>query len=71
MTIQVIENRFHLSVFNIFKESSKQYVDFPLSGRLETDRREIHRLADLVQKDLFKVMGIASLKIIYAKNRKS
>src|SRR5207244_3239360 len=70
ISIQVFQNRFQLIVFNIAKESSKKYPDFILSGKLENDRSEMHRLADAVQKDLFGVDGIASLKIVYSKRYK-
>lgn len=70
LTIQVSQNRFQLIVFNIAKESSKKYPDIVLSGKLAKDRSEIHRLADAVQKDLFGVEGIASLKIVYSKRYK-
>ncbi len=70
LSIQVFQNRFQLIVFNINKESSKKYSEFVLSGKIEKDRSEIHRLADAVQKDLFGVEGVASLKILYSKRYK-
>jgi TolB protein len=70
LAIQVFQNRFQLVVFNIFKESSKKYPEFTLSGKIEKDRLEIHRLADSVQKDLFGIEGIAALKIVYSKRSK-
>ncbi len=57
---------FAAGVFNVQKESAKKYPDVLLTGRLERDRVEIHRLTDLIQKDLFGVEGIASLKILYS-----
>lgn len=38
---------------------------FPLTGNLNQDRRQIHRLADLIHKAFFGVNGIATTKIIY------
>src|SRR3990167_4433345 len=70
LTIQVFQNRFELIVFDIAKGSSKKYPDCPLTGRLEEDRKKIHRLADTVQKDLFGVEGIASLRILYSQRQK-
>jgi TolB protein len=64
--IQAIQNRFQLIVFDINKGSSKKYPEFALSGKLEADRSHIHRLSDTVQKDLFGIQGIASLKILYS-----
>lgn len=63
---QIVQNRLQLTVFNVQKESSKKYPDVMLTGKLEVDRTELHRLADAVQKDLFGVEGIASLKILYS-----
>jgi len=65
-TAQIVQNRLQLIVFNIQKESSKKYPDIQLTGKLEIDRAEIHHLTDAVQKDLFGVQGIASLKILYS-----
>ena len=70
LSIQVFQNRFQLIVFDIAKESSKKYSDFALSGKIEKDRLEIHRLADAIQKDLFGTTGIASVKILYSKRYK-
>lgn len=63
---QVFQNRFQLIVFDIAKGSSKKYPEFEISGKLDQDRTEIHRLSDAVQKDLFGKEGIASLKVIYS-----
>lgn len=71
LAIQVLQNKLQLIVFDIGKGSSKKYVDVPLSGKAEIDRTQIHRLADLVQKDLFGVDGISSLKIVYSKRCKA
>jgi len=64
--LQVFQNRLQLTVFNVQKESSKKYVDVPLTGKLEIDRVQVHHLTDAVQKDLFGVQGIASLKVLYS-----
>ncbi len=71
LAVQVFQNRFQLVVFDIAKETSKKYPDFVVSGKLEKDRTEIHRLADAVQRDVFKIDGVASLKIIYSKRCKA
>jgi TolB protein len=70
LTIQVVDNRFQLIVFDIGKASSKKYSEFTLTGSLEKDRRAIHRLSDEVHKDLFGVQGISSLQILYSKRSK-
>lgn len=63
---QVNDNRFQVIVFDIAKGTSKKYPEFALSGKLDSDRKEIHRIADHLLKDLFGVPGIASSKIIYS-----
>lgn len=68
---QVVQNRFQLTVFDIAKGSSKKYPEFTISGNLDQDRKEIHRLSDMVQKDLFGVEGIASTKVIYTLRSKT
>ena len=70
LAIEVTQNRFHLTAFNIEKGTSKKYPDFPLSGKVEEDRKAIHRLADQLQKDLVGVEGIASLRIIHTRRVK-
>ncbi len=66
LTIEVHLQQLSVTIFDIEKETSKSYPLIALSGKLETDRRMIHRLADVIQKDLFGVEGIASLRILYA-----
>lgn len=56
----------HFTVFNIQNGSSKRYPEIPLTSKLDTDRRLIHRFSDQCHKDLFGVEGIASLRVIYA-----
>jgi len=71
LAIEVNMKEFILTAFNLEEESSKKYSPIALSGRIETDRRTIHRLADALQKDLFGVEGIASLRILYAQREKN
>lgn len=71
LAVQVYQNKFQLIVFDIAKGTSKKYQDFLLVGKLEKDRSQIHHLADQVQKDLFGVPGIASLKLLFSKRSKA
>ncbi len=71
LAIEVNVKQLTLTAFNVHDGSSKKYPPIALSGRLETDRRTVHRLADAVQKDLFGVEGIASLRILYAQREKN
>lgn len=43
----------------------KNIDPMPLTGELGEDRRQIHRLADIIHKALFGVEGIASTRILY------
>jgi TolB protein len=65
--IQVVQNRLELFAFDTMKETCKRYPEVPLTGNLEEDRRQIHRLADLLHKDLCGIEGIATLRILYTK----
>lgn len=69
--VQIKQNDFQLFVFDVQKGTSKKYTEFAVTGRLEEDRRQIHRLADKIQKDLFGIEGIASLKILYSQRHKN
>ncbi len=70
IAVQEVKNRLQVIVFDCMKGTSKKYLDLALVGKLEQDRREIHRIADAIQKDLFGVEGIASSKILYSKRYK-
>jgi TolB protein len=54
-----------LSLLDVAAKSLKNTTDYPLTGNLNEDRRQIHRLADLVQKAFFNTSGIASTHILY------
>lgn len=49
--------------------SLKHFKDIPLTGDLNQDRRIIHRLVDSIQKELFKITGIANTRILYSKQK--
>lgn len=53
------------SVLDVQKQALKNIDSFPLTGDLSEDRRQIHRLADLIHKALFGKEGIASTRILY------
>lgn len=70
IAMQVFQNRLETIVFDIEQGTSKKYPDIVITGKVEDDRRPIHRLADSIQKDLFGVEGIASLKILYSQRER-
>lgn len=50
---------------DVQKQSLKGSDPLPLTGDLAQDRRQIHRLADIIHKALFGTEGIASTHILY------
>jgi len=71
LAVEVNSKQLSLTAFNIEHATSKKYPPISLSGRIETDRRTIHRLADALQNDLFGIEGISSLRILYAQREKN
>ena len=71
LAIEANQKQCVLTVVNIEQESVKKYPPISLSGRIETDRRAMHRLADAIHKDLFGTEGIASLRILYSQRIKN
>ncbi len=68
--LQLIDGSLSATLFRIDQKSSKRYPNFPLGGRLEDDRRQMHRLSDLIHQDLFGIEGIASLRVLYTERIK-
>lgn len=54
-----------LLMLDVEAKSLKSSDEFPLTGNLNEDRRQIHRLADLAHKAFFGENGIASTRILY------
>ena len=54
-----------LAILNTNTKNLISTDEFPLSGDLNQDRRQVHRAADLIHKALFGTQGIASTKILY------
>jgi hypothetical protein len=52
IALEVTHNKFQATAFQIGKKSSKKYPEISLTGRIEEDRRSIHRLSDLIHKDI-------------------
>jgi TolB protein len=65
VTLRLLPHGLEVTAFNIEQGSSKKYGPIPLH------RKEIHRLADALHKDLFGKEGIASLRLIYAHRSKN
>ncbi len=63
---QATGHTLNVQAFNAATGAVKSFTDIPLTGDLNHDRRQIHKLADAIQKVFFGVDGIASSKILYA-----
>jgi TolB protein len=59
------------SVFSSQNSSLKSFPEISLTGILAKDRVFIHRLADSIYKTLYKELGIASTRILYAAKQKN
>lgn len=71
LAVCVFNNTLQISAFNIEKGTSKRYQSYLITRRLETDRKELHKICDLIQKDLIGVEGIASLRLIYSQRERN
>lgn len=52
-------------ILDVHNKSIKMTEEFPLIGDLSQDRRQVHRMSDVVHKALFGTDGIASTRILY------
>jgi len=66
LTVHALNDTLRVTVFNVEKEVLKFYPDMPLTGKLEEDRKQLHKISDTIHKDLFGIEGIASLRLIYS-----
>lgn len=66
LRLQVEEKKMQAAIFNTQTGSLKTFQDIALSGELDKDRRQIHKLADAVYKALFDREGIAHSRILFS-----
>ena len=64
--VQVEEKNINAAIFNTQTGSLKTFQGISLTGELDKDRRQIHKLADAVYKALFNREGIAYSRILFA-----
>lgn len=62
---QIQGNSIKTLVLDTQKQSIKNIDSIPLTGNLDQDRRQIHRLSDAIHKALFGVDGISSTHILF------
>ncbi len=63
--VKVTGKELTAKLISVNSQTIKAVTGIPLTGNLNTDRREIHKFADLIHKELFGKPGIASTKILY------
>lgn len=63
--ILVKDKKIAARMFSVNGNSEKSAEGLTLSGDLNQDRRQIHRLADMIHKGLFGTDGIANTKVLY------
>ncbi|NGX39771.1 MAG: Protein TolB [Chlamydiae bacterium] len=56
----------NLFVFSVKESTLKQFQGIPLSGNLDVDRRQLHKLSDALMKTLFGIEGLATTHILYS-----
>ncbi|MBF8263588.1 MAG: tolB [Parachlamydiales bacterium] len=66
IAIEATREKFAATLIHIEKGTTKRYREIPIK-----DRTAIHQLADAIQKDLFGVQGIASLRILFSQRLKN
>lgn len=66
----LLKKALHVTVFDVDKGISKSYEPIELTGFLDIDRKQMHKLADTFHKDFFGHEGIASHRLIYSVREK-
>jgi TolB protein len=55
-----------IKIFDVKASSAKELIPIPLSGSLKEDRLLMHKISDLIHKNLWNVKGIAQKRILFA-----
>ncbi|MBI2742295.1 MAG: Tol-Pal system protein TolB [Chlamydiales bacterium] len=70
MKVLITGKTLSLDLFTTSSGSLKHFSDITLTGEIAHDRRQIHKLADGIHKSLFNRDGIASSRILFARQAK-
>ncbi len=63
----VVEGKnFDLFAFNVKTGSLKKFEEIPLTGNLDSDRQQMHKLSDALVKTFFGVEGISDSRLLYS-----
>ena len=66
---EINDGKFWLKVFDLKSMTAKSTEKVALSKNIAQDRRLIHRLGDMVQKNLFGEAGISSYKFLFSEKK--
>ncbi|NGX37059.1 MAG: Protein TolB [Chlamydiae bacterium] len=66
LKIEVHDKKLDLYTFSVKGGSLKKFEGIPLTGNLDTDRHQIHKLADALLKTLFGIEGISNSHLLYS-----
>lgn len=70
MKVDISGKALSLALFSSQSGTVKEFKDISLTGELAQDRRQIHKLADAIHKALFNKEGIATSRILFARQAK-
>ena len=65
LKILVKDKQISARMLSVNGNSEKSVEGIPLTGNISQDRRQIHRLADMIHKALFGTDGVANTRLIY------
>jgi TolB protein len=63
--VQIKNKQISSRMLSVNSNTEKSVEGLPLTGNLNQDRRQIHRLADMIHKALFGTEGVANTRIVY------
>lgn len=61
----VSNRQLSLSLFSIQSQTLKRIENIPLTGKLESDRKTLHSIADSMHEALFGIPGVCETRILY------
>jgi TolB protein len=66
LKMDVFNKKLDVYLFNAKAGTLKKFEGIPLSGELNIDRRQMHKLSDAIVKTLFGVEGVSNSRILYS-----
>jgi TolB protein len=71
ISFSIKDNLLSCKIYNLIEGTAKSYTDLPLSGNIQKDRKQVHKLSDAIHKLLFHSEGVANSRILFAYQTKS